>query len=92
MLSGGVGSVAVHTTENRGSTPEEVAERCLEKIISVSGSAPEPIRQQAESFRDSLREVIVFYVKQAIQSDRTTVCNALTEAGQPELAQLIRRV
>jgi hypothetical protein len=92
MLSGGVGSVVVHTTENRGSTPEEVAERCLEKIISVSGSAPEPIRQQAESFRDSLREVIVFYVKQAIQSDRTTVCNALTEAGQPELAQLIRRV
>ena len=92
MLSGGVGSVVVHTTENRGSTPEEVAERCLEKIISVSGSAPEPIRQQAESFRDSIREVIVFYVKQAIQSDRTTVCNALTEAGQPELAQLIRRV
>jgi len=92
MLSGGVGSVVVHTTENRGSTPEEVAERCLEKIISVSDSAPEPIRQQAESFRDSLREVILFYVKQAIQSDRTTVCNALTGAGKPELAQLIRRV
>lgn len=92
MFSGEVGSVFVQTTQNRGSTPEEVAERCLDKIISVSSEAPEPIRQQAESYRDSLRAVIIFYMKQAVQSDRTTVGNKLIEAGQPELAKLIGRL
>jgi hypothetical protein len=90
MFTGEVGSVLVETTENRGFTPEEIAERCLGKIISVSIDAPEPIRQQAESYKNALRSVIVFYVKQAVQSDRTTVCNTLIEAGHPKLAQLIR--
>ena len=31
--------VEVHTTQNRGFTPEEIAERCANKIISISDSA-----------------------------------------------------
>ena len=40
-VSGGfeIGSVNVHTTQNRGFTPDEIAERCLDKIISVAAPA-----------------------------------------------------
>ena len=31
--------VGVRTTENRGFTPEELAQQCVEKVISVSDSA-----------------------------------------------------
>lgn len=87
-----VGSVFVHTTSGRGFTPEEVAERCLDKIISVSEDANPAIRAQADAFRDQLRAVLVFYMKQAISSDRTTIYNALSDAGQKDLAEMIRRL
>ena len=37
-------SVEIQTTDNRGQTPEEVAERCVNKIIGVSNNAHPPIR------------------------------------------------
>jgi hypothetical protein len=36
--------------------------------------------------------VVTFYMKRAIESDRTSVYNALNEAGKPDLAELIRRL
>jgi hypothetical protein len=87
-----VGIVDVATTQGRGFTAEEVAERCLNKILMVSDSAPSAIKEQAFAYKDSLRSVLVFYIKEAIKSDRTTVCNALLDAGQKELAELIRRL
>ena len=40
-VSGGfeIGGVDVHTTQNRGFSPDEIAERCLDKIISVADTA-----------------------------------------------------
>jgi len=35
---------------------------------------------------------VAYYMRQAIHSDRTTVYNALKDAGHPELAELIRRL
>ena len=87
-----VGSVFVQTTSGRGFTPEEVAERCLDKIISVSEDANPIIREQADAFRNHLRAVLVYYMKQAISSDRTTIYNALSDAGQKDLAEMIRRL
>jgi hypothetical protein len=87
-----VGSVFVQTTSGRGFTPEEVAERCLNKIIAVSEDANPIIREQADAFKNHIRAVLVFYMKQAISSDRTTVYNALLDAGQKDLAETIRRL
>ena len=42
--------VNVQTTQNRGFTPDEVAERCVEKLISVSDDAHPAIRDQAKAF------------------------------------------
>ena len=84
--------VSVHTTNHRGSTPEEVAQRCADKIISVSGEAPPVIRDQAFAYKAQLEKTLSYYMREAIKSDRTTICNALASAGHPELAELVRRV
>ena len=84
--------VTVHTTENRGFTPDEVAERCVEKLISVSDTAHPAIRDQARAFQKHMEKVVAYYMREAIRSDRTTVYNALIDAGHPELADAIRRL
>jgi hypothetical protein len=84
--------VSVRTTEGRGFTPEELAEQCVAKILAVSDTAPPVIRDQAYAFGKQIEKVVALYLRQAIRSDRTTVYNALTDAGHPELAELIRRL
>ena len=84
--------VKVHTTENRGFTPDEVAERCVDKLISVSDTAHPAIRDQARAYKLHMEKVVAYYMREAIRSDRTTVYNALVEAGHPELADAIRRL
>ena len=83
------GSVVVMTTNNRGFTPEEVAERALDKIIYVGGNCHPAIRDQAEAFRENIRQILVFYMNEAIKSDRTTIAAILREAGHPELVKLL---
>lgn len=84
--------VEVHTTSGRGFTPEEVAERCADKIISISDNANPAIRDQARAFRQQLVRTLTFYMREAIRSDRTTVYNALNDAGHEDMAELIRRL
>jgi len=84
--------VGVETTDNRGFTPEETALRCVNKIIGVSDNAPPAIRDQARAYRSEMEKIISVYMRQAIQSDRTTVYNAIKDAGQPTLAEYIRNM
>jgi len=84
--------VDVQTTNNRGFTPEEVAQRCADKIVAVGDSAPPAIRDQALAYKRNITKVIEFYLREAVKSDRTTVYNAINDAGHPELAELIRRL
>lgn len=84
--------VKVQTTNNRGFTPEELAEQALAKIVSVSDQADPVVREQARAFQERIRYVLVHYLKQAARSDRTTVCAALDAAGHNSLSQMIRRL
>jgi len=84
--------VGVRTTSNRGFTAEELAEQAAARIVAVSDTAHPALKEQAHAFRAQITKVIEQYLKQAIRSDRTTVYNALTDAGHPELAELIRRL
>lgn len=83
------GDVKVMTTANRGFTPEEIAERALDKIISVGETSHPAIRDQAVAFRDYIRNVLVYYMYEAIKSDRTTQAVKLRESGHPELVNLL---
>ena len=79
----------VITTSNGGMTPEQVAELCLAKIIYVGNDANPLLKEQALAYKDSIRQALVFYMKQAIKSNHTTIANKLHEAGHAELTKLL---
>lgn len=82
--------VNVATTSGRGFTPEELADRALDKIIAVGENSHPAVREQALAFREKIRGVLVLYMREAIQSDRTTIANRLREAGYPDLVTLLK--
>ena len=82
--------IRVEAVSHRGFTPEEIAERCVDRIVSVSDSAHPAIREQAHAYKKQLHALVAFYMREAVKSDRTTVYNELCNAGQPKLAELIR--
>ena len=84
-----VGSVMVMATEGRGFTPEEIAERALDKIIFVGSNAHPAIRDQAEAFKDSIRQVLVHYMHEAVRSHNVTLVNKFKQAGHPELIPIL---
>ena len=85
-------AMKVRTTTGRGFSSEELAQQCAEKIVGISDSAPSEILDQAIAFRHQVARTVEAYLKQAVQSDRTTVYNALRDAGHLQLADLIRRL
>ena len=87
-----VGDVGVTTTNNRGHTIEEVAEMATNKIISISDTAPAPIREQAHAFKETCKKVIAYYMQEAVNNHICTVCNQLEKQGQKDLANIIRRL
>ncbi len=46
-----LGDVVVKTTERRGLSSDEVAERTVEQLVSVSFSVNHVVQQQADAFR-----------------------------------------
>ena len=85
-----LGKVSITTTDNRGLSVEEAAQMAVDKILYVAEDAPEPLREQAKAFKDTVREVIVYYMKHAVDQDRATVAARLREAGYSELAKNLR--
>lgn len=83
------GSVMVATTQGRGFTPEEIAERAVEKIIYVGGASHPAILEQARAYKESIRKVVTFYMHEAIRSHNVTLTNKFTQAGHPELVALL---
>ena len=87
-----LGDVVVKTTERRGLSPEELAERAVEQIVSVSSSVDPMVRQQAEAFRNRIYHVVLGIIKQAIKSDRTTLINEFIQQGHSDVADILRRL
>lgn len=86
------GTVKVTTTSNTGLSLEHWAERLLEKIIFVADDSDSVIKDQAMAFKEEIRQVIKYYMGNAIKSDRTTLYNLLLKQGETEMAEIIRRL
>lgn len=89
---GSIGAFSVRTTNDRGSSVEEIAEDLLNKLIFISSEAHPAIREQAIAFKDNIRPAIVYYMKQAVRSDRTTLAAQLAKEGHTYMAEIIRRL
>jgi len=87
-----INGVGVETTSYRGFTPEEIAERAVKKIVSISKEADPMVRAQAEAFKNRVYHVIVSACKDAINSDRTTLYNLFTNQGHKDMAEILRRL
>lgn len=85
-----LGDVFVRTTSNRGFTPEELVDQAVDRIIYVGDQSHPAIREQAVAFKAHIRAVVLHYMKQAVQSDRTTVAARLRDAGHGELVELLK--
>lgn len=84
-----IGNVMVATTEGRGSTPEEIAERALDKIIYIGSQTHPAIREQAEAFKGNIRQVLTHYMHEAVRSHNVTLVNKFKRAGHPELIPIL---
>ena len=87
-----VGNLGVTTTEYRGHTVEEVAEMATNRLVSISDTAPAPIRAQAHAFKAACKSVITYYMNEAVKNHVCTICNELEKQGQKDLANIIRRL
>jgi len=87
-----IGDAVVFTSDNRGHSPEEMAEMALNKIMLVSENAPPVIREQAYAHRQRLKDVLVFYMNRMCQSERTTIWALMKKQGHEDVAEIIRRL
>jgi hypothetical protein len=84
-----INKVEIATTSGRGHTPEELAERFVNKIIQVGNNSHPVIREQAIAFQGAMKQVANVYLKEAVIQDRATIAHRLREAGHPDLVHLL---
>lgn len=84
-----VGTVKVVTTSGRGLSPEEITERALERIIYVGGNSHPAIIEQAEAFKDNIRQIVLHAVRNGVVNHNVTLANRLRNAGHPELIPIL---
>lgn len=83
-----IGCALVQSTSGRGFSPEELSERAVNKIVSISEMADPMVQAQARAFKDRVQQVILHALRQAVLSEQTTMFNKLVQAGHPELVAL----
>ena len=69
-----LGQVFVQTTSNRGYTPEEIAERAVNRVLRVQS-------------KDELQRVLTKYLHEAQESERMNVRRLLIENGFNDAAK-----
>jgi elongation factor P hydroxylase len=58
----------IHTSTNGPLSAEQLAEMAADEIVSVSDTAPAPIRDQAHVFKKAVRDTVLKYVQRGIDS------------------------
>ena len=89
---GSVGTVNVVSSDNGGLSNDQIADMLATKLIYISDEAPDPIRLQAEAFRDRVRNLAQYYIELARKEERASICAKVREAGQDQLADAIGRL
>ena len=84
-----VGGVQVETTQHRGWSVDELAARAADKIIYVGDQSHPAVQAQARAFKESVKHVVAFYLKEAVEQDRMTIANRLRDSGYPDLVYLL---
>ena len=92
MFIGEVGNVTVTTTNDSTLGPEHWANRATEQFISIGEDAHPLIVDQVKAFKDRIRHVFNYYIKEAIKEDRSKVITLLRSAGHNDLANSVEKL
>lgn len=84
--------VKVFTSNNRGFTPEEIASRAIEKIISIADSTDPALKVQAHAYKGNIQALMVTAMYSAIESYKTTLTAELIKQGHGDMAQIINKI
>ena len=87
-----VAPVNVMTSDNGGLSDEQIAQMAVDKIVSVSDNAPDVIRDQANVFKENVKKILFHYLILARQEERATIVHTISNSGNKELAEYIRRL
>ena len=87
-----IGPIVVQTMDYRGFSPEELADRAVDRIIKVGQNSHPAIIEQARAFREDIRKILVDYFRTAQEAERNNIYGKLIKADQPEIAELVRRL
>ena len=60
-----IGAVNIITSDEGGLSNDQIADMLASKLLYVSNEAPEPIRLQAEAFKDRVRYLAQYYIELA---------------------------
>jgi hypothetical protein len=71
-----LGSVKVFTTDNRGFTPDEMADRAVDRLLRINN-------------RSELRRVLTQYFQEARDSEKMDLRRKLDENGFSDAAKLL---
>ena len=82
--------VTVATSVGGGLSPEQLSELCCKKIIHVGENLAPEVREQAEAYRDRMKEVVLHYIHHAVRAERDRCVHAAASGGYDELANLLR--
>lgn len=58
----------VYTSHNGPLSSEQLAEMAVTEILKISDSAPQPVRDQANIFREKMKSVIARRISEGINS------------------------
>ena len=83
-------SVTVATSAGGGLSPEQLAELCCEKLIKVGDNLAPEIREQAEAYRERMRQVVLHYINHAVRAEKDRCVHAASSGGYDQLAHLLR--
>jgi len=96
MFDVGVGltveKVDVFTSDQGGLSNEQIAEMATAKIVYVSDQAAEPIKIQANLFREYVKKIIFDHLELAKKEERATLTQKLEKEGFKDFANIIRRI
>ena len=65
-----INNVGVTTSDNGGLSTEQIMEMAINKIMFLSKDAPPAIREQAEAFRQNLKQVLFYHLNLGILSSK----------------------
>ena len=92
LFTGSVGNVNVLTSDNGGHSNEQLTELALDKLISISDKAHPAIQAQARAFKDNAAKIMYHYITLARREERATIANKMSQAGNSDMAELVRRI